>query len=81
MGLDIKSNAGENFDPANYFGMPAVVWPYLRAGTYPALVVDGKIYVARMHLLAWELADRQGVEQFYGFAEIDATGTTLRLYR
>jgi len=81
VGLNIKSNTGENFDPANFVGMPAVVWPHLRAGTYPALVVDGKVHVARMHLLAWELSGRQGVEQFYGFAEIDATGTTLRLFR
>lgn len=55
--------------------------PYLPAGTYTAPVVDGKVYVARMHISAWELAGKQGVEQFYGFAEIDAAGKVVRLIK
>jgi hypothetical protein len=70
-----------SFNPANLVGKQAVVSPQLKAGTYPALVVDGKVYVARMHITAWELAGTQGVEQFYGFAEIDAAGNVVRLFK
>jgi len=45
------------------------------------LVVDGKVYVARMHIAAWELAGRQGNNTFYGFAEIDAAGKVVRLFK
>jgi hypothetical protein len=48
--------------------------PPAPAGKYPALVIDGKAYVGRMHTVAWELAGKNGVEQFYGFAEIDTAG-------
>ena len=72
---------GGSFNPADFVGKQAVVSPHLKAGTYTALVVDGKVYVARMHISAWELAGKQGVEQFYGFAEIDAAGNVLRLFK
>lgn len=75
------AGAGGIFNPADFIGKPAVVSPYLKAGTYTALVVDGVVYVARMHISAWELAGKQGVEQFYGFAEIDAAGKVVRLFR
>ena len=72
---------GGGFNPADFAGKQAVVSPHLKAGTYPALVVDGEVYVARMHITAWELAGKQGVEQFYGFAEIDAAGNVVRLFK
>jgi RHS repeat-associated protein len=59
-------------------GSRAVVAPGLRAGEYPALLVDGRVYVARMHEVAWELAGRTGEVQKYGIAEIDDAGTVIR---
>ena len=69
------------FNPADVVGHQAVVAPHLPAGTYTALVIDGKVYVARMHISAWELAGKKGVEQFYGSAEIDAAGKVVRLFQ
>jgi len=51
----------------------------LPAGVCPALVIDGKVYVGRMHDVAWELAGQKGVVQFYGHEEIDAAGNVVRL--
>ena len=71
-----------HFTPASLFvGKQAVVSAHLPAGRFPALVVDGQVYVARMHNVAWELAGRKGVEQFYGFCEIDALGKVVRLFK
>ena len=71
-----------HFTPANLFvGKQAVVSAHLPAGRFTALVVDGQVYVARMHNVAWELAGRKGVEQFYGFCEIDALGKVVRLFK
>ena len=69
------------FNPANFVGHQAVVTPHLPAGVRAALVIDGKVYAARMHIQAWELAGKKGVEQFYGFAEIDAAGKVVRLIK
>jgi hypothetical protein len=62
-------------------GTQAITPPHLPAGRYPALVVDGKVYAARMHITAWELAGKQGTEQFYGFAEIDNCGKVVRVFK
>ena len=71
-----------HFTPASLFvGRQAVVSAHLPAGRFTALVVDGQVYVARMHNVAWELAGRKGVEQFYGFCEIDALGKVVRLFK
>ena len=75
------NGASGSFNPADFVGKQAVVSTHLKAGTYTALVVDGKVYVARMHISAWELAGKQGVELFYGFAEIDASGNVVRLFK
>ncbi len=64
-----------------FVGSQAVTSPHLPAGTYTALVVDGRVYVARMHITAWELAGKTGTEEFYGSAEIDATGRVVRLFK
>ena len=50
-------------------------------GISSPVVVDGKVYVARMHISAWELAGKKGVQQFYGFAEIDAAGKVVRFIK
>jgi len=56
--------------------------PHLPAGKgYAALVIDGKVYVGRFHITAWDLAGKKGVEQFYGSAEIDAAGKVVRLFK
>ena len=71
-----------HFTPASQFvGKQAIVSAHLPAGRFTALVVDGQVYVARMHNVAWELAGRKGVEQFYGFCEIDALGKVVRLFK
>jgi len=71
-----------NFTPVSQFvGKQAVVSAHLPAGKYTALVVDGQVYVARMHNVALELAGRKGATQFYGFCEIDATGKVIRLFK
>jgi hypothetical protein len=69
------------FNPAGFVGQQAITSPHLPAGVRPALVIDGKVYVARKHSEAWALAGKRGVEQFYGFAEIDATGKVARLIK
>jgi len=69
------------FSTANLVGSQAIVAARLPAGIYTALVVNGKVYVARFHHEAWRLAGRKGIEQFYGIAEIDATGKVLRLFK
>jgi len=61
--------------------LTAKVAPNLPAGRYAALVIDGKIYVARMHIVAWEMAGKKGVELFYGRADIDAAGKVIRLIK
>jgi len=61
-------------------GTQAVVATGLGAGTYPALVVNGTVYVARFHNVAWQLAG-YGTETFYGLATIDALGRVISLIR
>ncbi|TWT30555.1 tRNA nuclease WapA precursor [Thalassoglobus neptunius] len=73
--------APKAFNPASFAGKQAVHPPHLPAGKYPALVIDGEVYVGRMHITAWELAGKKGVEQFYGFAEIDAAGKVVSLFK
>lgn len=65
-------------EAAATIGTQAVVVGPLGAGTYPALVVNGTVYVARFHVLAWEAAGK-GVEIFYGLATIDAAGKVINL--
>lgn len=69
------------FDPANFVGSQAITPAHLPAGDFCALVVDGRVYVARMHNVAWELAGRTGNVEFYGSATIDATGRVVRLFQ
>jgi hypothetical protein len=78
-GILVHNTSGTPFDPASFAGRQAVTSPHLPAGVRPALVVDGQVYVARMHNVAWELAGRTGTVEFYGFAEIDAAGRVVRL--
>ena len=68
-------------DVASLVGKQATVAPHLPAGSYTALVVNGKVYVARMHDVAWELAGRKGVTEFYGYCEIDVAGKVVRLFK
>ncbi len=71
-----------HFTPVSQFiGEQATVAAHLPPGKYTALIVDGQVYVAKMHNVAWELAGRKGVTQFYGFAEIDALGRVVRLFK
>ena len=65
-------------EAAATIGTQAVVVGPLGAGTYPALVVNGTVYVARFHVLAWEAAGK-GAEIFYGLATIDAAGNVINL--
>ena len=58
-------------------GSQAVVQSGLGAGSWPAIMVNGQVYVARFHCIAWELAGKRGVETKYGFATIDAAGKVL----
>jgi len=61
-------------------GTTAVVGPGLGAGTWPALLIDGVVYVHRFHVLAAELAGGAascGPVQKYGMAIIDATGKVI----
>ncbi len=82
LGLAIlQSCADAPFNPDNFIGSQATTPPNLPAGTYAALVVDGQVYVARMHITAWELAGSTGTEQFYGSAAIDSAGQVVRLFK
>ncbi|MCL6504959.1 MAG: hypothetical protein K6T86_19960, partial [Pirellulales bacterium] len=69
------------FNPADFVGPQAVTPAHLPAGDFCALVVNGQVYVARMHDVAWELAGKPRNIQFYGSAQIDAAGRIVRLYR
>ncbi len=40
----------------------AVVQPGLSAGTYPALLGNGTVYVARFHSIAWEMAGKRQIK-------------------
>jgi len=57
-------------------GTQAVLAPGLSEGTWPALLVDGKVYAARFHNIAWDLAGRGNVQK-YGMAIIDETGKVV----
>ena len=61
-------------------GSQAIVAPNLGAGTYTAIVINGQVYVARFHFVAYQLAGGTGVETFYGFATIDAAGKVIKLF-
>ncbi len=76
-----NSGGSGGVNPANFVGAQAITPPHLPAGTYCAIVVDGKVYVARMHTTCWELADKSVNIQFYGSAQIDAAGTVGRLFQ
>ena len=78
---DDDPQARDCFTPLTLVGTQAVVTVGLKAGTYTALVVDGVVYVARMHMVAWSLAGAKGNEESYGFAEIDEAGKVVRLFR
>lgn len=73
--------AGGGAAAGGVIGAQAVVAPGLGAGTYPALIIDGIPYVARFHIVAWELAGKTGVETFYGAATIDAAGRVIELIK
>lgn len=62
---------------ARVIGTRALVAPGLGAGTWPALIVGGRVYIARFHNIAWEAAGR-GTVQAYGMAVIDAAGRVIR---
>ena len=66
---------------SQFVSKQAVVSAHLPARRFTALVVDGQVYVARMHHVAWELAGQKGVEQFYGFCDIDALCKVVRLFK
>ena len=79
--LESGGASGGTLDTVSLVGKQATVAPNLPAGKYAALVINGKVYVARFHNVAWELAGRKGIESFYGFAEIDAAGKVIRLFK
>ncbi len=58
-------------------GSQAIVAPGLGAGPWPALVVNGRVFVARFHDLAWQASGR-GFVQAYGAVVIDSTGKVIR---
>ncbi len=58
-------------------GSTAVVAEGLGAGSYPAILVNGTVYVARFHEIAWQLAGRAEPIVKYGIAIIDATGKVI----
>lgn len=59
MAMTVTNPGGSGgVDPANFVGAQATTPPHLPAGTYCALVVDGKVYVARFHITCWELAGK-----------------------
>ena len=57
-------------------GTQAVVAPGLGAGVWPALMVNGTVYVARFHVVAWEMA-QHAQETKYGMVIIDAAGKVI----
>ena len=63
-------------------GTTAVVAPGLTPGVaYPALLIDGTVYVARFHAVAYELAGGAaacGTVQKYGMVILDATGKVIQ---
>jgi hypothetical protein len=54
-----------------------VVAPGLGAGTYCGLEVNGVVYVARAHVVCWEMAGQTGVVGKYGIVIIDAAGKVI----
>ena len=58
-------------------GTTAVVAEGLGAGSYPALLINGTVYVGRFHEIAWQLAGRAEPIAKYGIAIIDATGKVI----
>ena len=58
-------------------GAQAVVAPGLSSGAYPALLINGTVYVARFHDIAWRMAGRAEPVAKYGIAIIDATGKVV----
>ena len=79
LGVVVHNTCADEF--AGLVGTIATRPAHLPSGVFPALVVNSQVYVARMHNVAWELAGKTGVTQFYGFAEIDALGKVLRLFK
>ncbi|MDA1054788.1 MAG: hypothetical protein O3C40_30545 [Planctomycetota bacterium] len=80
-GGEVALGVGTFGGGATLVGSTAVVAPGLGAGTYPALVVNGTVYVARFHNIAWQLAGATGTETFYGFATITASGQVINLIK
>jgi hypothetical protein len=76
-----ESAAADQALATSMAGAKAVTPAHLPAGQYPAIVVNGQVYAARMHSVAWQLAGQKGTHQFYGFAEIDAAGKVIKLFR
>lgn len=58
-------------------GTQAVVAPGLGAGSYPGLLINGTVYVARFHEIAWQMAGRAEPIAKYGIAIVDATGKVI----
>lgn len=58
-------------------GTQAVVAPGLGAGSYPGLLINGTVYVARFHEIAWQVAGRAEPIVKYGIAIVDATGKVI----
>ena len=48
--------------------------------TYPAIIVNGVVYIARFHNIAWRAA-KCGEETFYGMATIDAGGKVIAIMK
>jgi RHS repeat-associated protein len=59
-------------------GTTAVTTPFLPEGIHAAIMINGTVYVARFHNLAWDLAGRCGQIQIYGMVEIDKAGKVIR---
>jgi RHS repeat-associated protein len=64
---------------AAMIGTQAAVTPGLGAGTWPAIITNGQVYVAQFHLVAYQMAGGplRGPTQWEGFAVIDAAGRVL----
>ena len=57
-------------------GTRAVVARGLGAGTWPALMIGGRVYVARFHDIAWRMGGSRRVQK-WGFVIIDETGKVI----
>jgi RHS repeat-associated protein len=58
-------------------GTQAWVAPGLGAGTWAGIMVNGQVYAARFHDIAWRAAGRCEPIQKYGMVIIDSTGKVI----